>query len=225
MKVKLRKNEPITRDEYAEARDRIASIRSRARREAPGSPTPPSATIDQDRVSGRGVINRADPNVVPVGTEFDVRLQTSLSSATARVEDTVEATTMVDLREGDRVLVPAGSVMRGMVSSVNKAGHIDRKGSLTIVFNRISLRGRSFPIRATVEQAIESEGIRGEAGKIGAGAGVGAILGAILGGAKGALAGILVGGGGVIAATEGTDVQLPAGTVLRVRLDSELSLL
>ena len=56
-------------------------------------------------------------------------------------------------------------------------------------------QGRAYPIRATVTQALESEGIKGEAGKIGAGAGVGAIIGAILGGAKGALAGILIGGG------------------------------
>jgi hypothetical protein len=118
--------------------------------------------------------------------------------------------------------VPAGSVMRGVVSTVNKAGRIERKGSLNVVFDQVTVRGRSYPIRATVEQALESEGIRGEAGTIGAGAGVGAIIGAILGGAKGALAGILVGGGGVIAATEGKDVELPAGTVLRVRLDTPL---
>ena len=72
--------------------------------------------------------------------------------------------------------------------------------------------------------ALESEGIRGEAGRIGAGAGVGAIIGGILGGLKGALAGILIGGGGTIAATEGKDVNLPPGTVLRVRLDSGLDL-
>ena len=73
-------------------------------------------------------------------------------------------------------------------------------------------------------QAIESQGIAGEKEKIGIGAGAGAILGAILGGAKGALAGILIGGGGTIAATEGNDVELPSGTVLRVRLDSPLDL-
>ena len=73
-----------------------------------------------------------------------------------------------------------------------------------------------------MSQALESEGIKGEKEKIGIGAGVGAILGAILGGAKGALAGILIGGGGTIAATEGKDVELPAGTVLRVRLDAPL---
>ena len=122
------------------------------------------------------------------------------------------------------MLVPAGSVMRGVVSSVNKAGRIERKGSLTLAFDRVTINGHAYPIRATVTQALESEGIKGEAGKIGAGAGVGAIIGGILGGVKGALAGILIGGGGTIAATEGKDVELPAGTVLRVRLDSGLNL-
>jgi hypothetical protein len=50
------------------------------------------------------------------------------------------------------------------------------------------------------------------------------VIGAILGGAKGALAGILIGGGGTIAATEGTDVSLEPGTVLRVRMDTGLNL-
>ena len=130
---------------------------------------------------------------------------------------------MVDLREGNRVVIPAGSVMRGVVSSVKKAGRIERTGSMTVAFDRLTVGTRSYPIRATVTDAIESSGIKGEAGKIGAGAGVGAVIGAILGGAKGALAGILIGGGGTIAATEGKDVQLPPGTVLRVRLDSGLN--
>ncbi len=64
----------------------------------------------------------------------------------------------------------------------------------------------------------------GEKEKIGIGAGAGGILGAILGGGKGALAGILIGGGGTIAATEGKDVDLPVGTVLRVRMDAPLTL-
>jgi hypothetical protein len=75
-----------------------------------------------------------------------------------------------------------------------------------------------------VTEALESEGVRGEANKIGAGAGVGAIIGGILGGVKGAIAGILIGAGGTVAATEGTDVELPAGTVLRSRFDAPLNL-
>ena len=34
--------------------------------------------------------------------------------------------------------------------------------------------------------------------------------------------GILIGGGGTIAATEGKEVELPQGTVLRVRIDAPL---
>jgi hypothetical protein len=44
----------------------------------------------------------------------------------------------------------------------------------------------------------------------------------VLGGVRGALAGIAIGGGGMIAATEGNEVELPQATVLRVRLDSAL---
>ena len=156
---------------------------------------------------------------VPASTELDVRLERELSSATAQVEDRFTATTVADLYQGNDVLIPAGSTLRGVVSSVTKATRTERKGALTVAFDNITINGRSYPVHATVTQAIESEGIKGEVGKIGAGAGAGAILGGILGGAKGALLGILIGGGGTIAATEGKDVSLPAGTVLRVRFE------
>ena len=231
LKVKLRKREPIARSEYADVRDRLDNIRSRARNDSSGN----TRSTDDRSTNTRSTDDRSavpassgripSGNEIPVGAEFDVRLQNSLSSATAQVEDRFEATTMVDLRDdNNHVVVPAGSVMRGVVSSVNKAGRIERKGSMTVAFDRVTIKGRSYPMRATVTQAIESEGIKGEKEKIGIGAGAGAILGAILGGAKGALAGVLIGGGGTIAATEGKDVELPAGTVLRVRVDSPLNL-
>ena len=225
LKVKVRKNESIGRSEYADLRDKVENIRSRARGDISGGYTRPSGTgSDRDRSESTARNGAQSSHDVPVGTEFDVRLQKSLSSGTVQVEDRFEATTMVDVRKGDRVIVPAGSVLRGVVSSVTKATRMERKGSMTLAFDRITIDGRSYPIRATVTQALESEGILGEKGKIGAGAGVGAIIGGILGGVKGALAGILIGGGGTIAATEGKDVELPAGTVLRVRLDSGLDL-
>jgi hypothetical protein len=242
LKVKLRKNEPIRGNEYADVRDRVENIRDRARgNSAPGYTPPPGSVSDDRPVSSAAPPARApypddnrypsepprpqNPNEIPVATEFDVRLQNPLSSKTSQVEDRFEATTMVDLRDDrGRMMVPAGSLMRGVVSSVNRATRTDRKGSLTVAFDRVTINGRSYPIRATVSQALESEGIMGEKEKIGIGAGAGAILGAILGGAKGALAGILIGGGGTIAATEGKDVELGSGTVLRVRMDSPLNL-
>ena len=127
---------------------------------------------------------------------------------------------MVDLYTGNRVLIPAGSIVRGVVRTVDKATRTDRRGSLTVSFDQVTINNRTYPMRGTVSEAIESEGVRGEAGRIGAGAGVGAIIGGIIGGVKGALLGVLIGGGGTIAATEGKDVTLQPGTILRVRLDT-----
>lgn len=164
--------------------------------------------------------NQSEPGVIPVGQELDVRLQTALSSATATAEQRFEATTAVDLMQGDRVLVPAGSTVRGVVRSVDKAGNIDRTGRLTLAFDQITIEGREYPMRALASDVYESKGIRDEVGTVGTGAGVGAVVGGILGGLKGALIGAIVGGGGVIAATEGKDIELPAGTILRLRLDT-----
>jgi hypothetical protein len=174
-----------------------------------------------DQQSSRNTTTRRGE--VPSGQEIDARLERELSSNTAQVEDRFTATTVVDLYQGNDVLIPAGSTLRGVVSSVTNATRTQRKGSLTVAFDQMTVRGRSYPIHGTVTQALESEGIKGEAGKIGAGAGVGAILGGILGGVKGALLGVLIGGGGTIAATEGKDVTLPPGTVLRVRFDDPVA--
>ena len=157
---------------------------------------------------------------IPVGQEMDVRLAASLSSETSTVEQRFEATTVVDLMQDGRVLVPAGSVIQGVVSAVDKAGRIDRDGSLTLSFDRLRVRGREYDIRAAATQVFESRGIRDEGVTAGVGAGVGGIVGGILGGVKGAILGAAIGAGGAIAATDGKDISLPAGSIIRIRMDS-----
>ena len=44
-------------------------------------------------------------------------------------------------------------------SSVTNATRTQRKGALTVAFDQISVNGRSYPIHATVTQALESEGL------------------------------------------------------------------
>jgi hypothetical protein len=222
LRVKQRREGTVSRDEYTEVRDRLEKLRGRVASDRSGSATSSAASSSTGRTDDetRSTTGSRGSGVIPVGQEIDARLQDTLSSDRNQVEDRFTATTVVDLEIDRRVVIPAGSELRGVVSSVNPAGRIERKGSLTVTFDQITIDGRTYPMRGTVTQALESEGVRGEVGKIGAGAGVGAIIGGILGGVKGALAGILIGGGGVIAATEGKDVELPAGTILRVRLDA-----
>jgi hypothetical protein len=173
---------------------------------------PPSSTPTQVNPSSRGEI--------PAGQELDVRLQTTLSSATAQPEQRFDATTVADLTQDGRVLVPAGSTVRGVVANVDKADRIDRAGKLTLSFDRLTVRGRNYPIRGMATQVFESGGIREEGTKAGAGAGVGAVIGGIIGGVKGAVIGAVIGAGGTIAATEGKDIELPAGSIVRIRIDS-----
>ena len=165
-------------------------------------------------------IDASERGVLPVGQELDVRLQDTLSSGTAKVEQRFETTTAVDLLQDGEVLVPAGSVIRGLVSSVSPAGKVDRSGRLTLSFDQLTIRNRSYSLRAMATQAFESGGIREEGGTVGAAGAVGAIVGGLLGGLRGALIGAAVGAGGVVAATDGKDVVLPAGTILRIRLDA-----
>jgi hypothetical protein len=91
---------------------------------------------------------------------------------------------------------------------------------MTVSFDQVTVGGRAFPIRGTVTEAIEAGGVKSELPRTGVGAGVGAVIGGILGGTKGAILGGVIGAGGTIAATEGKQVDMPQGTVLRVRFDS-----
>lgn len=196
---------------------------------------PPSTNPDDTPVGTTGAssstaprepvqVTDSKPGVLPVGQELDVRLQTQLNSGTATPEQRFEATTVVDLKQGNTVLVPAGSKVRGIVSSAEPAGKIDRSGKLTLAFDQVTVNGRDYPIRALATQVYESGGIREEAATVGTAGAVGAIVGGIIGGLKGALIGAAVGSGGVIAATEGKDIDLKPGTIVRIRMDQPVEL-
>ena len=227
LKVKLRKERSLARSEYTDVRDRIEDVRTRAR----GNPTAAAAVPSQP--AARGTTAAAAPTAttaarttteIPAGTEIDVRLSSNLNSGTAQVENRFEATTLVDLAVNGRTAIPAGSVVRGVVTAVEPATRTNRTARMTVSFDQVTVNGRAYPIRGTVTQALQGEGIKGETTRVGAGAGVGAIIGGILGGFKGALAGILIGAGGTLAATEGNELELPQGSVLRVRIDSPVTI-
>jgi hypothetical protein len=210
LRVKLRREGSVTRTDYNSVRDRLETLRLRAHGQKvaaqPGGEDPLVTVY-----------------TIAVGTEFDTRLQTPLNSGKVRAEDRFEATTMLDYEIGKDLVVPAGSTVRGFVSSVQAAGRIDRKGSMTLSFDEIRIGNRSYKLRASVVNTLDPK-VAEDVTRIGAGAAVGAVIGGILGGGKGALIGVLVGGGSTVAATEGTDVNLPVGTILRIRIDQPLQI-
>lgn len=168
------------------------------------------ATLDR-RGGTTGELN------VPNGTDLAVRLDTSLSSATARREDRVDGTVVEPVRVNGRVAIPTGSRVRGIVQDVVAANRPSNGGRLELAFDQLQLPGgRRVDIRSRVE-SIEEQGV--DKKRAGLGAVIGGILGGVLDGKKGALIGVLVGGGGAVVADKGNEVELPAGTVVNLRLE------
>jgi hypothetical protein len=218
LKVKQRKEGGVHRREYADLGDRLEDLRSEARPVATTSTRPAAPRIATQAAPVQSVLE------VPVGTEMDVRLTDSLDSGKAMVEDRLEATTLADVHVGGRLAIPAGSVVRGLVTAVDPATRTNRTARMTVSFDQVTVNGQVHPIRGTVTEAIQGSGMKGEVGRVGVGAGAGALIGGLLGGVKGALVGVAIGGAGTLAATEGKEVRLPQGSVLRVRLDSPVQM-
>ncbi|HLG55137.1 MAG TPA: hypothetical protein VI485_07390 [Vicinamibacterales bacterium] len=218
LKVKQRKEGDVQRREYADLRDRLEDLRAEARPVATTSTRPAASRTAAQASPVQSVLE------VPVGTEMDVRLTDSLDSGKAMVEDRFEATTLADVHVGGRLAIPAGSVVRGVVTAVDPATRTNRTARMTVSFDQVTVNGQAQPIRGTVTEAIHGSGMKGEVGRVGAGAGAGALIGGLLGGVKGALVGVAIGGAGTLAATEGKEVRLPQGSVLRVRLDSPVQM-
>ncbi|MFQ5793000.1 MAG: hypothetical protein ACE5JI_21225 [Acidobacteriota bacterium] len=216
LKVKMKKHRErggegtgVTVFEVEELHRRIAEVR---------------ADLQHARGAGEGTDRSGR---LPVGTQFSVRLQNYLSTATAQEGDRFTATAIVPVTRHGDVLIPAGAELEGVVEMVDRVGgRTDRKARLLLAFNRVEIEGKSYGLVATVVGASEKmeTGIGDEKKKMGVGAGIGAILGAVLGGKRGALAGLILGGSGAILATEGKDVELPRGTTLTLQLDRELIL-
>jgi hypothetical protein len=216
----------------SELRDRLTTLRTEVRRhrqddsEGMGASQAEVEDLRQAVVSLREEVDQTldragyptDGSVtVPDGTEFAVRLEQPVSSATARREDRVEATVAETVRVDGRVVIPAGATVRGIVTNVEPARRPSNGGRLELAFDQVEMaNGRRADIRSRVV-SIDEEGVSKK--RAGIGAALGGILGGILDGKQGALLGVLVGGGGAVVGSKGSDVELPAGTVLTVRLD------
>ena len=164
---------------------------------------------------------------IPAGTRLSLRMASTVSSRSSRVEDSVNATLRAPVVVNGITVLPTGAAVGGYVTEARRSGRVKGRARIGVRFNTVRAHGTRYNMRTT-SIAREAPGTKKEdAAKIGIGAGAGAITGAIAGGKKGAAIGTAVGGGagtGVVLATRGKEVALSRGTPVIVRLSEPLTI-
>jgi hypothetical protein len=173
---------------------------------------------------------------------FHVRLGQTLNSGKARVGDTFTTTVVDPVYSTNGIeLVPAGSIISGRVTAVEKARKDGNPGTLSVVFYNLKLpNNRAAAISGSLTDlnsgntssdnestASAKKSSHRNVKFIGGGAGGGALIGAIAGGGKGAAIGAGIGAGvGFIAKKlkKGDEAKVEQGTEFGVILNRAISL-
>jgi len=184
----------------------------------------PELPVEPEPTVLAGALPEAEFEELIVGADsvIGLRLSTTVSSETARVEDEVEARVSRDVLVGGHVAVPAGAVAIGSVTMVDQGGRLRDPARLTVRFHTLRL-----PDGTSVE--IDSDPIYREgdapggesAATIGGSAIGGAIIGGLLGGARGAIIGGTAGAGAGTAAAMATGndpAVIASGAQVTIRL-------
>ena len=168
-----------------------------------------------------------------VGAEMEAVLLQELSTKTNRPGDRFRLRVTRPLIDQNRVVVQENAYINGEVTAVQKSGSRGEEAVIKVTFHDLEMLGETWPLSATVVQAEpETEGrynTGDKAARIGAGAVAGAILGRVIGGnSKGTVIGAAVGaaaGTAITLVTEDVDAVLPAGSILRLRLDKPFTVM
>jgi hypothetical protein len=108
-----------------------------------------SEVLPADRVSSLG-------GALPPGSVVHARLVTALDSATTQKGDEVEAVLSRPLFDGERLVLPEGSRLKGSVLQVHPARRFKKNGQLRMTFRELSLPdGVTEKVQAAIE-AVEA---------------------------------------------------------------------
>jgi hypothetical protein len=95
----------------------------------------------------------------PTGSSVHARLETGLSSATAKKGDPVRALITEPLVVSDHLILPEGSVVKGSVVQVARARRLGRNGQLRILFHQVAPpNGLDQKVETTLEGVAVAKG-------------------------------------------------------------------
>jgi type IV secretion system protein VirB10 len=179
------------------------------------------------------------PVIVDKGTVIPVELLHRLSTKTIKEGDIVYARTIFPISVNNKIAIPVGTDVQGVIKEVQQPGRVKGKASLTLSFQLMTLPGGiKLPIYASLggsdsgnregEATIQGDSTKGkDAGSIAKAGAAGGVLGGVFGGKKGAAVGgaasATVALAGVLL-SRGEDLVLEKGTEIEVVLDDKLEI-
>jgi hypothetical protein len=189
--------------------------------------TLPSRPAIEEPTTPPAPVRRLETVTIPADAVIGVQLETTVTSAAAKVEDPVRARVTRDLLANGQVVVPAGARLLGNVTLVEEGGKVKERARLGVRFHTLVLVDGT-EVRLPTETIYrDGESPAGRsAAKIGGAAVGGAILGAIVGGGKGAVIGAATGAGsgtGWAMAGDRRPAELRSGQSLTVRVSDSVS--
>jgi hypothetical protein len=134
-----------------------------------------------------------ETSTVPAGTPITVRLQQSLSSASAVPGERFEAVLDQPIEVDDRIVLPAGTPVAGHVIVVRHSGRLHHPGELGLTLDNIAVGQQQISLVTSSVVARGGSHKKRNWGWIGGGTGGGALIGALAAGGKGALIGSGIG--------------------------------
>jgi len=152
-----------------------------------------SQQLPFDQGSGHGWFGSRSPVqvTIPAGTPLEVRMQSSVSSATASAGQEFEAVLDEPLVVNGKTVAARGVDVTGPVIAARHSGRLHDPGYL-----RITLNGKAVPVETSSIFVQGGSHEKRDWAMIGGGTAGGALIGGLAGGGKGALIGSAIGAAG-----------------------------
>jgi hypothetical protein len=163
---------------------------------------------------------------IPAGSTLTIRIDQRINVKTNRAGDrfTGEIVNPI-LADDNRVLVPKGAVVGGVVDVSHRRGHFKGSSLLELRLTSMTVNGTRYQL-ATRDLARTKKGKgRRSAALIGGGAGLGMLVGGLASGGVGLAVGGLAGGGAgtaVAGLTGNRDLDIPAESSVHFKLAEDL---
>jgi biotin carboxyl carrier protein len=190
---------------------------------APAKPRPAATTASAPKPAPSG----PRQYTVPSGTSLSIQLPATITTKNARVGDRVAGNLTSDLVVNGKVIAKAGALLQGSITEViSGSDKIGGTPTLGLNFDNLTLAdGSDTRVSASIREVSAKSDTARDTAKIAGGAVIGAVIGNQTSSDSGKVVGALIGAAAGTAAAKktGTEVELPAGTVLGVTLNTPVT--